>query len=556
MGFQRTSVGIDIGSHSVKVVHLRVTEQGAFVQNALYFDRADLEARGVSLEDRPALAALLRAQMNELKIPCRNVILGVSGDDAILRYTSISPVPAWRLKIIMGYEVAEVAERVGETLASDFRVLSVRREKDDDQVVLVALVKEEPLENLLRELGDAGILVDRCVPTSLSLAASWDAFGEEVDPDAPEDDFVTLIDIGHTSVSCALVLNGNLVFSRSVRYGGQNLTENIARDLGVDPDKAEQLKIKRGTVDLANVAPGAEQLTGSIRAGATQIQSLIQSSLRVARTQTGVALPAPGRIVLSGGTTRLDGLASFLERSLKAPVELFKPQRLIVSGQLPGKAGEILARFPGDLIGALGLAVAGVRESEASLRIIPESYQKKRDFRERTLFLHASAAILVLSLLLAGADGWLRQSRAEEQEDLLIQTKNRLQGQRREMQEFSQENGRVRSRINRILREVEVTAFQAFLMEYFSTSLRPEIRLSRVRFSVEENENSTNFNYGLIAECIADNSDQNALQLISELQDRLAADRRVSRVDIENSRPESTLYKFELVVRPAFQGYQ
>ncbi len=556
MAFNRSSVGIDIGAHSVKVVQLQITDKGAFVQNALYFDRDDLEARGVTLEDRPALVAFLKAQMAELRIPTKNVILGISGEDSILRYTSITPVPPWRLKIIMGYEVSEVAERVGETLASDFTTLNVRRDKDDEQVVLVALSKEAPLQEFLKELEDAGILVDCCVPTPLTLSSAWDAFGEKVDPDQPEDDLAVIIDIGHTNLSCSVILNDNLVFARSIKFGGQTLTESIANDLGIDPAKAEQLKIKKGTVNPAQAAPGTESLVNSVRAGATQIQSMIQASVRVCKTQTGVALPNLSRVILTGGATRLNGLASFLERSLKVPVELFKPQGLSAPGQLPGKAGETFAHYPGDFTCALGLAVSGVRESDISVRIIPEAYQKKRDFRERTLFLYIAAGLLILSLILSGIDGGFSQSKAKHQKKKLVDTQKSLNLKKSEMENFAIENGEIRERVNRILREVEITSFQTFIMNYFSSSLRPEIRLSRMRLDIQDNDDGTDFEYRMVADCIADNADQSALQLISELQDRLAADNRVSRVEIENSRPESTIYKFELVIEPAFLGYQ
>ena len=53
----RTSVGIELGAHSVKVVHLRVVDQGLLVENAIYLDRKALAARSVDIEDRRAVAS-------------------------------------------------------------------------------------------------------------------------------------------------------------------------------------------------------------------------------------------------------------------------------------------------------------------------------------------------------------------------------------------------------------------------------------------------------------------------------------------------------------------
>ena len=44
-----------------------------------------------------------------------------------------------------------------------------------------------------------------------------------------------------------------------------------------DPARAEQLKIKRGTVELREASGADAQLTSTLRAGANQIVSLVQS---------------------------------------------------------------------------------------------------------------------------------------------------------------------------------------------------------------------------------------------------------------------------------------
>ena len=110
MAFQRTSVGVDIGSHAIKVVHLKVTDRGAFIQQALYYDRVALVARGVDPDDFGAVATLLANQMAAHRIPTRGVVLSIAGSDSILRYTAVPPVPTWRLNVIMKYEVEEVAD--------------------------------------------------------------------------------------------------------------------------------------------------------------------------------------------------------------------------------------------------------------------------------------------------------------------------------------------------------------------------------------------------------------------------------------------------------------
>lgn len=558
MAFQRTSVGIDIGTHAIKVAQLKVTETGAFVQNGIYLDRATLASRGVSIDDRVAVAALLKDQMVERGIPTRGVILGISGSDSILRYTAIPPVPAWRLKVIMGYEVNEVASRVGESLASDFQVLSVPREDSDEQVVLVGLSKEESLAAILDDLESAGIVIEKAIPAPVALYAAFDAFGEKADIDNPEDDLAVLVDIGRTGLSTVLVLNDHLVFARSVSFGGETFTESIARDLGVDVARAEAHKIRHGTLDLDAREGGEESqaLINSLRGSAAQLQSIIQSSLRFCRSQTGVDLPAPTRVLLVGGGARLRGLTDYLHRAMRKPVERFQPAGLAATGSLPEAAQRVFARYPGDYSVALGLAVSGVRETSTSLNILPEAYRERRRFRDRTVFLYVAGVFLIVALILGAVDGWLQKSAAQEHAAELESALRTYENYNAEMSENIEQNTRVRERINRVLREVEVTAFQSFLLDFFQQNLRPEIRFSRIRLEIETDGEDTDLLYQLVLEGTADNSNRQALGWITELQERLAGESRVAAVEIGPSQDEGNTYKFQMFVRPAFQGYQ
>ena len=120
----KSAVGIDIGSRRVQVAELMVTDGGIVVTRGFSVDRVRLRSDGVAPDDLPALAAALKNRMVEAGISIRGVVLGIGHQDSMLRYVRIAPVPSWRLDLIMKYEVGEVAERVGEAVAADFRVLS------------------------------------------------------------------------------------------------------------------------------------------------------------------------------------------------------------------------------------------------------------------------------------------------------------------------------------------------------------------------------------------------------------------------------------------------
>jgi type IV pilus assembly protein PilM len=554
----RTSVGLELGTHSVKVVHLRVADQGLVIENAIYLDRKALAARSVDIDDRAAVATLLRRMMNEKRIPTRGVILSISGSEAILRYTAVPPVPAWRLKVIMEFEVNSVAERMGEELTSDFRLLPIPRESEDDQVVLVGLAKEAQLGEVLTDLESAGIFVKRAVPAPLGLYTAYSTFAGEADDsdrDVDKDDVTVLVDIGRSTLNTVIVLNGNIIFARSASYGGESFTEAVARDLGVDARKAESLKIKKGSVGI-DAPAGHEELVSALRGGAAQVQNVIQSALRFCRTQTGVRVPDPDRIVLVGGGSRLFGLDTYLGQAFKKPVQRLETPGMVPSENIDDQTAKALRSRPGDFAVAIGLAVTSLREKSFQLEIIPQKYKDKRQFRERTLFLYAAGALLLLTVMVGFWDGWSSLSREEGRYETLQSARTGLQAQKTEMDENYERTMQVEERINRLLREVEITSFQAALMDFFLKSLPAEVRLLRLRLGDNLDETDTDFEYRMVVMASADNSDQRGIDVIRDFERRLREIPDVASVVIERPESVGTDYEFRVVVNPAFQSYQ
>jgi type IV pilus assembly protein PilM len=555
MAFKRSSVGIDIGSHSLKVVRLQITDQGAFIQKALYFDRARLAARGVDPGERAALAELLHSQMAEHRIPTKQVVLAIPGGESILRYTSVPPVPAWKLQMMMRYEVDEVAEKVGESLASAYRTLSLPREAEDDQLVLVALCKEQALETSLSELEAAGIRVGRAVPAPFALFTAYEAFGPKVDPESPEDDLSIVLDLGRAGLNIAILWNGRLAYARSASFGGDAFTQALSKELGIDEAKAEEYKIKAGTVDLAGGGRGGEAAVNALRGAAAQLVNLIQSSLRFARGQAGLKSVEPTRLALLGGGARLRGLVGYLQKALGIPVEVFHPHGVVATGTLDGDASKAFGSFPGDFAVCLGLALAGVKDQEATLNLLPKRYVEKRRFRDRTVFLHAAGILVLANLLFGFLAAYKVNADADSRAALLQSRKQELAGLKQEMEANAAENERVRARLNRVLREVGITGFQALVLDYLKSQMPAEVRLKRLGLTAELDDAQADFRYRLILEGTADNANQRGLEVLQGLLALLEAHDAVETAKPLKMDPVGTAYEFQIELTPEFRLY-
>ena len=101
------------------------------------------------------------------------------------------------------------------------------------------------------------------------------------------------------NLNVALILNGRLVFARSVAFGGKNFTEALAQSLNFAHRDAERVKIARGGLD-ERVKKVPVEVVAPLRNVAGRLLGALQSSMKFAETQTGVELPALSRIVLPG----------------------------------------------------------------------------------------------------------------------------------------------------------------------------------------------------------------------------------------------------------------
>src|SRR5687767_12210502 len=94
-------IGVTIGSHSLRAVKVR--RKGAqFVVMRAFSDRIDESIRPV--------AGRALAQKG---ISGAAASVGLTGRDVIIRYSQVPPVPEWRLKNLMKFEVEEVGSQSG-----------------------------------------------------------------------------------------------------------------------------------------------------------------------------------------------------------------------------------------------------------------------------------------------------------------------------------------------------------------------------------------------------------------------------------------------------------
>ena len=136
-----------------------------------------------------------------------------------------------------------------------------------------------------------------------------------------------LVDIGARVTNIIVHEAGSPRFIRILLMGGQDLTETMAERMGVSMPQAETLKQQRGLDGGDDGDPAGRVLESAVATFVDEVRGSLdyfqasQSSSRI------------GRILVTGGGSRLSGLTERLAQTTRIPVEAGNPFGAMAMGK-------------------------------------------------------------------------------------------------------------------------------------------------------------------------------------------------------------------------------
>lgn len=127
-----------------------------------------------------------------------------------------------------------------------------------------------------------------------------------------------ILDLGAKSTTLVITPGTGSPFVRNLSFGGSQITQHLAKQLGVSFEEAEIKKLGWIRKEEAST-----ELNEASEGFVTRLVNEIQRSLTLYRRQTGNDNPA--RLLLMGGAGKLPGLADFLQRKTGLTVEPYNP---------------------------------------------------------------------------------------------------------------------------------------------------------------------------------------------------------------------------------------
>ncbi len=336
-------VGIDIGSSAVKVVGLEKSN-GKLLLKAIGREvlPEDTIVDGAIMSKLP-LAESLNKIFTEQRIRNSRIATSISGHSVIVKKVALPMLSSAELEESIQWEAEQYIPFDLAEVNVDYQVL---REVPDEQkleVILVAAKKEKMADycSVVSMTGKTPSVVD------IDAFALLNAY--EVNYEPEEDSIVALLNIGASSMIMNIVRGTEFLFTRDIATGGEQYTEFLQRDLGIDRDEAEEYK------QMIDVPFEMEDQVRSVLRSVSENMALeIEKTLEYFKTTT--YSKDIESLYICGGASKTEGLQEYLSETLQFPVEILDPFRKVeVNG-----AGDLLddAEHSGaDFAVAVGLAM-------------------------------------------------------------------------------------------------------------------------------------------------------------------------------------------------------
>ncbi len=305
-------VGIDIGSHSIKVCQAEKKLKRFELKN---FGLANLPPSAIvhgAIKEPSLIAGALQTLLAHLNLKDQKAIFAVSGHSVIVKRITFPALSEKELIQTIPYEAKQYIPFDINEVNLDFQVLGPLPEDPDSLSVLLVAAKKEVMAEYIDVLQLSGLEAAIGDVAAFALANAYELnYGLEADP-------VALVDLGASQTTLVVINQDGPIYTRDFFLGGKQLTEQIQSLGNLSFEEAEKLKLHwdRTPDHLDQLAPS---FLGVIQAWVQEIKRALDFLV------TSQPESRPLKMVLSGGSSLIPGFPKYLSEAVQLPTELFQP---------------------------------------------------------------------------------------------------------------------------------------------------------------------------------------------------------------------------------------
>ncbi len=324
----KSFLAIEFGSSAIKLVQMKESEKG--------FQLLRIQSIAVPTNEPPKnqdefFREAARKLLSAEKLEDQKLILSINSPHTCFSQFVLPKIPKKELAETLKWKMKDEMTFPPEEVVLDYRLFEMSAgEKAPRFSTLVTALPREVVDHFLKILpaAEPASFIPAFVPFSiLSLPKSFPLSNHEL---------IVVVDIGHSITEIAFYQDGKLSFLRKITFGGQILSQAMVQQLAIEGghqalsmEEAERAKKEENLFDSTsqNLVAGkieAHKLYALIRPELENLSSELGRSLDYYAQEHGTNA---ARIFLTGGTSRLKGLAQFLEQKFEIPIRRIELKR-------------------------------------------------------------------------------------------------------------------------------------------------------------------------------------------------------------------------------------
>ena len=345
----KSLVGLDIGYSAVKIVELKTEKRGKY--NLLNYMFAPLPEGSIiedEIQNQKVIIQTIQDAYEDGDFSTNQACLGLWGPNTMVRKLQLAGGSAEETEDQVIWEIEQYIPFDIEDSDISFDVIGENEGGGID--VIVAAVKKDLTLDFTDLVKRAKM---RCKIVELVQTALVNVFelvaAEEISENRSSS--WLLMDIGGQTTEFIVYKNNSISFSKQINVGGLMITEQIQREMGVNYQEAEDLKING---DEQGNLP--EEIVAIIDIVSEQLFNEIKKTLDFYMSATSDETLVG--CYVTGGTCQIVGLLEGLKSVLRLPVKLLNPLEIMTNNESEFDSEE-LSDITYRAVAAIGL---GLRE--------------------------------------------------------------------------------------------------------------------------------------------------------------------------------------------------
>jgi len=308
----RTSVGLDIGNYSSKLIQMEHRPEGP---KLLSYGIQEFPANAIvsgQIKDKDAVITGIKHLVQRCDPHIKEVIISISGKGVITDKLSLQQRKGVKTSQLVRFEAEQRVPFDVEDVTLDYKIVKVDDKSDRIDVVLVA-AKNEALYDQLSVVFEADLKPVVVDIDAFALYNTW-----EVNYPPEENLNMVLVNVGAEVTSVVFIHQGTYFSTRDLSVAGNSFVKTVQRQMGVKAELVHQAL--RGKMD-----PKMDHNTFMFAVNKSSEMLSKELDLAFSYFKSEAKVEKIDRMLLSGGCALIPWLPGFLEKRHNIKVDKLDP---------------------------------------------------------------------------------------------------------------------------------------------------------------------------------------------------------------------------------------